>query len=209
MTMTQEREADAPPDNSEVVHRAELAALESDKAGQVRYAWRALGGPQVRVNGKYLLAFIEEFGGTAKQSTVYAELKALRDKHGQPDTGTMPKLTDDVMARMDAARNRPAPVPAAPVVPVESVAGPEALEFQRSSGNGSAGIPVESVNGSSVPVEPLETSDSRESGAAGIPVERGEGHRAVAPEPVDLDGKVSDPVTVPLEFQSRPALVPV
>ncbi|WP_280429254.1 TetR/AcrR family transcriptional regulator, partial [Nocardia brasiliensis] len=46
-------------------------------------------------------------------------------------------------------------------------------------------------------------------GAAGIPVERGEGHRAVAPEPVDLDGKVSDPVTVPLEFQSRPALVPV
>jgi hypothetical protein len=204
MTMTQEREAVHPPDSPEVVHRAELAALESDKAGQVRYGWRALGGPEVRVNGKDLLAFIEEFGGTAKKSIVYSELAALREKHGQPDTGTMAKLTDDAMARMDAARGRPAPVPVEP------------LEFRRSSGNGSAGIPVESVNGSSVPVEPsavpaepLEISDSSGTGSAGIPVERLEDLRDGAPEPVNLDGKAADPVTVPLEFQSRPALVPV
>jgi len=217
--MTQEREADAPPDNSEVIHRAELAALEQDKAGQVRYAWRVLGGPEVRVNGKHLLAFIETHGGTAKQSTVYAELKAIRDKHGQPDTNTMPKLTDEVIARMDAARTprtRPAPVPVVPVVPVESAEDLGALEFQSSSENGSTGIPVEDSSGSSVPVEsgvPVEPLESVESEPAGIPVERLENLPAAepaAPEPSPaLDGKATAPVSVPLEFQPRPGPVSI
>lgn len=243
--MTAEREADAPPDRAStadaeeggaVVHRAELAALESDKAGQVRYAWRALGGPGVAVSGKELLAFIETHGGTARKSIVYAELKAIRAQHGQPDTGTLTKLSPDVIAHMDAARarkaaaaGRAAPVPAAPEaavpvapepapvrvesvepvgsrVPVERPERVEPVEFQPPRRNGSGGIPVADSGESGVPAEPLESAVESDSGAAGIPADQGTG----GPESVaELDEEAGAAVTVPVEFQFEPEAGPV
>src|SRR5438445_9450162 len=105
MSMTAEREADIPPDNpapadddAGLIDRAELTALSDDKAGQARYAWTALGGPGTSPTGKECLEFLARWGGNAGKSAVYKELAALREQYGQPDTGTLPKLSPAVIA---------------------------------------------------------------------------------------------------------------
>ncbi|WP_280393491.1 hypothetical protein [Nocardia wallacei] len=89
----------------EQLHHAALAACATKKE-RIRYACEQLGNPTTAE----VIAWLKRYGETTSRPTTSTVVNEWKRERGLGDTGTLPKLSDDVLAELDAAK-APAPEP--------------------------------------------------------------------------------------------------
>ncbi|WP_280336076.1 hypothetical protein [Nocardia wallacei] len=82
----------------EQMHFAALAACATKKE-RIRYACEQLGNPTTAE----VIAWLKRYGETTSRPTTSTVVNEWKRERGLGDTGTLPKLSDDVLAELDAA----------------------------------------------------------------------------------------------------------
>lgn len=176
-------------DNAERVEmlRAGLAELEPHRGKQIRFVADQLGISETKTVGTVL----ERYGIITERSYRHRVLRAYRAEHGIPDTSQLPRMTDELLAELEAMNNNgntttaTAEATATPEATPEVVAGPQATghtgevatdgEPQAAPGNTpqSAGNSVASASNTVAPAGNDVASDGNSVASGGNTVSSG------------------------------------